>query len=302
MEMAILKNIIKDSNNADCYKEEILYKNKRINIKKSMMLIKLRNLIRIINPLYFELPHIGIRITPYCSLKCKYCADLIPYQKNPCLPNLTDIKKDIYTILTSVDYVHEFLIIGGETFLRNDLPEIINYCLLFKNIGYITLTTNGTIMPKDKLIKALKNDKIIVRVSNYGRDIVPNRNKIISEMLKNGIIVDRLEYQKWGYLGNFKKRNRTKRQLQQIYKSCSMKFCRTAIDGTVYICGRQNGEDANLIPKIKKNEKYTFRSKSRNDIRMNLRKLYALEYISTCDYCDGLSTKTKLIKPGEQLK
>lgn len=288
------KTMIKDTIQAQQYRLSMTGKWERLSLIKSIIIQCI--------PGRIEVPHIGIRITNKCSLQCKHCSDLIPYYKKKENMNYKEIIQDINLLVNSLNYIHEFLIIGGETFLHPDLHKIIRYCVKIKKISYITLTTNGTIVPNDKLLNELKigKNKIIIRVSNYG-NITPKRQAVISLLKRNEIKVDDLRMFKWGNLGGFHKRNRDSTQLKKIYNDCSMKFCHTLIDGTMYICGRQNGVKIGLIPSIKKREKFNIRNKSKKEIRKGIKNLYRLEYLSTCDYCDGLSGKGPKIIPGEQI-
>lgn len=292
-------NIIKDTIQAQQYKMSMIGKN---NIFMDKILI-IKSIVSQSIPGRVEIPHMGIRVTNKCSLQCKYCADLIPYYKKKENIDYKEIIKDINLLINSVDYIHELLIIGGETFLHPDLYKIIRYCVRIKKISSIILTTNGTIVPNSKLLNELRKgkNKIIVRVSNYG-NITPKRQEIISKLKKYQIRVDDLRMQRWGNIGDFRKRNRNSAQLKEVYNNCSMRFCHTLMNGTVYICGRQNGAEIGLIPKVKEKEKFNIRNKSKREIRYGIKNLYKLEYLSTCDYCDGLNKKTPKIAAGEQIK
>lgn len=65
---------------------------------------------------YLIMEHLGVRLTTFCNLNCRNCADLLPYQKN-CHYDYQLLIEDMDKILSVVDFVHEILLGGGEIFL-----------------------------------------------------------------------------------------------------------------------------------------------------------------------------------------
>jgi radical SAM protein with 4Fe4S-binding SPASM domain len=92
---------------------------------------------------------LGVCITPYCNIKCKYCMreQFTPQGKPMSLETLK-------FVLSKMPYVGDICIMGlCEPYLNPELPSMLKW---LKSNGYrIALTTNGTIPIKD--IEALTN-------------------------------------------------------------------------------------------------------------------------------------------------
>jgi hypothetical protein len=70
--------------------------------------------------------------------------------------------------MDSVDYVFEFRVLGGETFMNKEAFRYIQRLLAYRNSGRICVYSNGTIVPQQENLTVLKNEKIYLRVSDYG--------------------------------------------------------------------------------------------------------------------------------------
>ena len=58
-----------------------------------------------------------------------------------------------------VDYIQEFVLIGGEPLLYEKLPQVIEYIgSKYRNqINIFSITSNGTILPSKELINVCKS-------------------------------------------------------------------------------------------------------------------------------------------------
>lgn len=97
---------------------------------------------------YLIMEHLGVRVTTYCNLNCKDCADLIPYTKS-CHYDYALFLEDIQKVLEAVDGIHEILLGGGEIFLYPHMNEVIECFLNSPKVGKVIIVTNGTIMPSE---------------------------------------------------------------------------------------------------------------------------------------------------------
>lgn len=87
-----------------------------------------------------------IAVTKKCNLSCTYCWDTGVREKLPEM-SLEEIKK----IMVSARKmgVETFNPFGGEPFIRKDMFEILKYGF---DLGFkVTLTTNGTLIPDEKI-------------------------------------------------------------------------------------------------------------------------------------------------------
>lgn len=116
-----------------------------------------------------------ISVTERCTLHCRKCA-------HAC--NKVDIMSQDMTLETAkasadfffqyVDIVNEFVLIGGEPFLYADLEELVDYIggKYRDKMLMFSITTNGTILPNDRMIELCKKYCITIRVSDYS-DTLP---------------------------------------------------------------------------------------------------------------------------------
>lgn len=113
--------------------------------------------------------HVDMTITTKCTLNCRHCNLFMPYQKEPMHFALADLKRNIDLFFQRIDFVTYFGLIGGETFLYPDLEELIDYLgkKYRKQIGRITVVTNGTVTPPDSLLEAIRKYEMYLSISDY---------------------------------------------------------------------------------------------------------------------------------------
>ncbi|MBI4652210.1 hypothetical protein HY745_13245, partial [Candidatus Desantisbacteria bacterium] len=121
-----------------------------------------------LNPDKLFLRSIDLIITERCSLKCKDCSNLMQYYENPknCDTNMLLRSLDIFCKV--IDEVMDFRIIGGDAFMNKEWSIIVNQLLHEAKAKRIVLYTNGTIVPNEKDLPVLKNDKVLVIITDYG--------------------------------------------------------------------------------------------------------------------------------------
>ena len=242
------------------------------------------------------IPHLGILVTTYCNLNCRNCADLIPKRCSVHYP-LQDVIEDLTSILENVSAIEEVLVIGGETLLYPWLEEVIDFCGKQEKIRKLIITTNGTIQPKETVLQCLQKNRVCMRVSGYPENVAPNRENILDCYRQNGLEVEDLAGMQWLDMGTFKKRNHTDMELCRIFETCSMKNCVTVQkDGLIFYCSRSlSAYETDIYPNPLKEEYIDVRNG--DDLVESFQKFYNLAYLSTCDYCDGVSCATKRIIP-----
>ena len=243
--------------------------------------------------------HLGLRLTSYCNLNCKDCADLIPEQKS-CHYNYDMLIEDRNKVLSVVDFIQEVLLIGGEAFLYPHMAEIIDYCGKSPKIGKIIITTNGTMIPSEKLMQTIKDNKVIMRVSGYGVDVAPKRAELVEKIKEQDIP---LEGMVWRSIGDEKYRNRDEAELKKVWRECGMNACVTlAHRGRIYYCARSLAADElESYPNPKPGEYVDVRNTTVEELAAKINKFYSLEYISTCNYCDGLVASSPVVPTAAQI-
>jgi len=113
------------------------------------------------------LPAIVVIVGQACSLRCKNCCNFSPYAPNTAkVYPLEEIKKNL-TVLFQAAYVRKVQIQGGEPFLYQRLPELLDFIGNSGKAGKITVATNGTIVPSEAVLLAMQRNRVRVRISDY---------------------------------------------------------------------------------------------------------------------------------------
>ena len=257
--------------------------------------------LKIFNYKYGYYEYLEIPITTVCSLKCKHCANLIPYYKKPHDYDINTLTKSINTFLECINNIIYIRILGGEPFLSKNLYKVIKILLKSDKIQRIEIVTNGTIIPHEQnLINILKNKRITVCISEYP---MVDYNKLIDFLEKRNINyrLDKMDF--WMNYGNVIKRNKTKKELIRQFSNCNH-ICKSLVNGQLHICPRSShGTDLQII---KNNEEDYLnlldKKMSIKEKKEKLNKLLRKKYIIACDYCDFGTKKSTKIKVAEQLK
>lgn len=115
-----------------------------------------------------------IVVTERCTLKCKKCAHACyAVDRHANDMSINELKRTADVFFRRVDYVEDFVLIGGEPLLYNQLPEAVDYIgsKYSDHIGAFSIITNGTIIPGQKLLDSCKRNNIVFEISNYTKAI-----------------------------------------------------------------------------------------------------------------------------------
>lgn len=257
-----------------------------------------------INSLFLHrvyLNYVEIPITTQCTLKCKECTNLIQYYEKPYQINYKDIVKDISKLCEVTYGIGMLRILGGEPFLHKDLDKIINYISMEPKIKNIQIVTNGTIIPADKVLKAMRNKKVSVDISNYG-DNSYKITELIQSLKKNRIkyFVSKNLY--WTCSSDFSYKRRNKKQLEDVMRRCHLD-CINILNGKLHLCPRSSHGNDLKIFNAKERDFYNIREKvGLNERKKNLRNVLNRKYITACNYCDVFMWQDlPECVPGEQI-
>lgn len=248
---------------------------------------------------YLSLNYVELVITTKCTLRCRSCANLMYKYNKPYNVDLSIIKKSINKLLECCNEIKMFRILGGEPFCNPELKNILEE-LNSSKIKQIVIVTNGTIMPKDDdLIELLKNNKVVVEISDYN-NLSSKKEKLIDFCAKNNIICHCGNFVRmWQDYGDLKKyKNNTEEQ----FFYCNVN-CKNLLNGKLYYCPRQaHGIDLGII---KDNDaQYIDLIKNSKKTNQKLLKEYIFRNspICACDYCKYATTKSNIIPVAEQIK
>ena len=132
---------------------------------------------------FIYMPIAQISLTERCTLRCEKCAhacNLVSHEKMDM--EISDAKLSADYFFKYVDYVDEFVLIGGEPLLYRKIDEIADYIgdRYRAKIGIFSITTNGTILPQEKLLAICRKHDMFFRISNY-EESVPYLNPKLSK-------------------------------------------------------------------------------------------------------------------------
>lgn len=128
-----------------------------------------------------------IYLTERCTLKCEKCAHgcyNAPW-------NAQDLSWEAFCLTVEsffcrVDYIKEFVLIGGEPLLYKRLSDAIAYIgeRYRDKIGIFSVTTNGTIIPKKDVLQNSGRFDVLFRISNYTREL-PQLEQNYKKLIKS---------------------------------------------------------------------------------------------------------------------
>lgn len=126
-----------------------------------------------------------ICLTERCTLRCRDCAHACFAVKRDAEDmDLDEVKTTCDDFFSRIDYIHEFVLIGGEPLLYKDLDCVIAYIgeHYRDKIGIFSITTNGTMIPNEKILHSSALYDVYFRISNYSRAI-PRLSRRYEELL-----------------------------------------------------------------------------------------------------------------------
>lgn len=254
-------------------------------------------------PLKYEnIVHIfqtDILVTERCNLACSHCNMFIPHFESPTHRDVNQIKSDIDVYFTIVDYVSVYHLVGGEPFLYPNIQDIIEHILTnYSNkIDKFIITTNGTVIPKEPTLELLKNNNIILSVSDYSDKLEKLKNKVIRTIetykfhnikhyVRNSI--------EWYDFGDLRiKKNMKTDDLINHFDSCTAPF-RGLNDGKFYYCHLNTSAVATKIFPLNDNDYISLDSVTKEELIKFDLGYTTLGYVTFCDNCNGCNTGIKI--------
>lgn len=229
---------------------------------------------------------IDFQITDKCSLRCKECANLMQYFTQPKDFDFDECIADIDKLLSVVDYILDVRVIGGEPFVCKDFHRYIERLLTYKNIGMISIYTNGTIIPTSKNIECLKSDKVILKISNYGQ-LSRNLNNLINVCKKEQILYDIAQIEYWTKCATFEQHHRTDNENRAILKNCCVGSCPSMRNHRIFRCPFL--ANAWALKAIPQNiiEYVDLNTSDIETLKNDIQSYFDKDLILGCDYCLG---------------
>ncbi len=248
----------------------------------------------------YIIPKMVFIVTNRCTLKCAGCLGRVPDFKNPQDMAAEDVLKDMEMFLECIDECITVELAGGEPLLYPHLDILLDYLIRQKKVLGIGLTTNGTVIPEEKVLKYLANDKVWVGISDYG--MLDRLAQVVYTFEKNRIHFEIYSDMCWTDPGNLDKRNKTKEVLSYEYDNCWDAYnCKVIVGGRLFACPRYARLYMQHVHDFDKDSVCLSEITDVAKRRKAIYDLYMLDYAESCDYCDFGAAERKMIKPGEQI-
>lgn len=258
--------------------------------------------------LYIELAQISL--TERCSLQCKKCA----HACNAVAPKARDMtlemaKKSADFFFRYVDIIREFVLIGGEPFLYQNLADIIEY--IGENyrdkIVDFTITTNGTIIPNSSVLELCRKYQMIIRISNYSATIKSLEKKYekLQKKLNDCQVLYTMgnketQWMDYGFETVF--RNATEEELIRVFDRCKTP-CREIRGSRYYYCVMARSVSDNLKLNVGKEDYLELADLTKQDKKVILefdKGFSDKGYLDMCNRCRGAEASDYPIPAAEQ--
>lgn len=264
------------------------------------------------------LHRLNIQPSMACTLKCKLCNNLSPYYEKPPTYDISFLKKKIASIFMLVDSIDIVNISGGEPFLYEHLEELLDFLVQYRGRINIRLDilSNCTIVPEEKVIKAIKRADASVLCDDYG---VNNSKKIreMTSLFRSENITFRYRnytnentyYDGWlyCYARNTEPIN-TNERVEMLHDECLLikgeQRPNVLMDGKLYFCFCQYWLD---IHKVECQEEAVYIIPDPENIDIEYEKSKLTEWLrfnslNACKYCFGFLKDAPRYTPAEQLE
>lgn len=255
-----------------------------------------------------------ISLTERCSLKCKKCAHGCSYVENNEANDLIldQVYKSADSFFSKIDFVREFVLIGGEPLLYKELAQVIRYIgERYRNqMGIYCITTNGTIIPKDDILEVCRKYNVLFRISNYSKQIP--RVKGIYQCLMSCLdrhnvsyILGNDEFEWFDYGFDYVNRNAEKEELIKVFDLCRTP-CREVRENRFYYCVMARSVSDNLKFNIGQDDYLDLDKLNGEGFKKELLEFtlgYSEKgYLDMCNHCNGADAKNYPIPAAEQME
>lgn len=257
---------------------------------------------------------ISTMITTACSLKCKHCSVFIPEHNEKVIFSCEQMKADMDAFFRLVDDVICYQFVGGEPFLNKELKEIIEYLVsqYGERVNNIQIITNGTCIPDEPTLKAMQENKVSVRISDYTTQVEYKEklDKLLSKLDEKGIEHSSLVQMEWSDLGfPYEKTDwGDDPELIHQHMMCCSHNCQLLNDRKYYFCSSVWSAEKCGLMKTQKDDFIQLEelnpldeSHKKSILEYTLGNLPGKGYLSLCRFCNGYGSDNKIIIPaGEQ--
>lgn len=251
------------------------------------------------------LGRLTFNITTFCTLNCKNCTMLTPYNKYKKSFEIDTLKKDVALTFEVVDYVSNLIVLGGEPFLHKDLAELINYIgnNYRHNIGNLQIITNGTLKATEELLQIMKKHNVEVRISDYTKRVnydekLKNFCNSLNQYQIANVSYGHEEWLDMGFPYGNVNMGDTAEELRKHMLKCAPN-CQNVSEGKLYYCAQGWAAEQSKLFSLKLTDYLDLEAiRDQSDNKERFRRFYFGEleegYFSFCKVCRGWDTDIKI--------
>ena len=256
-------------------------------------------------------PLAQISLTERCTLKCKKCAHAC-YAVDHTAQDMTldEVYRSADVFFSKVDFIQEFVLIGGEPLLYRELDKAIQYIgsKYRGQMGIFSITTNGTIIPSESVLEMCVKYQVLYRISNYQKTIPRLKemhDKLIHELSKYSIeyILGAAEHTWTDYGFDYVDRKASPEELMRVFDECQTP-CREIRGNKFYFCVMARSVSENLGFPVGEDDYLDMNSLQGENYKADLLKFnlgYSKKgYLDMCNFCHGAERKRYLVPAAEQ--
>lgn len=254
-----------------------------------------------------------VSVTERCTLKCKKCAHachLVNMSSEDMKVN--DVKETIDVFFSKVDYIKEFVLIGGEPLLYQQLEDIVSYVgeCYRKKINIFCIVTNGTIIPNNSMLAVCKKYNVWFRISNYSRQvpqIIKLHEKLEKALSQYDVmyIIERPEHLWRDYGFEYVDNGNNEQTLIKVFDHCKT-VCREMRYNRFYYCVSARAVAENMGKNVGESDYLDF---NQLDKEFYIKQILEYNlgfsekgYLDMCRFCHGSQAYKYPILAAEQVK
>ena len=249
----------------------------------------------------FVVPQVNYYVTTRCNLSCENCSAMIDCFEEPKDISAEIVIRDLKVFLRCVDECVAVEILGGEPFLYSGLQEVLDYLIKQEKVRNIILPTNCALIPQETVTTLLKNEKVFLRISDYGQ--LDKMGALIYFAEKEKIKLQVLAERQWDYLGGSHRRGKSLDQLRSSFMHCDIsRYVKVIENGILHICERSARMHA--LGLFSSNHDYValHEIEPPDFLQQKIKEIYYADYAEVCDYCDRGNIPKRRVTGGVQKK
>ena len=248
---------------------------------------------------------IDVQITEKCSMKCKDCSNLMQYYTSPKDSDMDMMFRNIDKLMSCIDQLDEFRVLGGYPFMNKNLFKVINKLTTYDQVNKIVIYTNARIVPKGENLESLRHKKVLLDITNYGVSSTAH-DKLVDLCNNENLLYTTTRCTIWQDCGRIMPySNKSEPELKHLFNNCCNSDLVSLLHGKLYRCPfSANGVNLKAIPKNSKDEvDLNDESLSIKELREQIKNLcYEKEYLTACSYCNGRDYSSAIIPSAVQTK